>query len=421
MRASEPEGEILSEVKDPANTDKLKKSWRRGWESNPRIKVLQTSPLPLGYRASILLSYRELRSKSSAPRSFGGLPGVEPAASGYREILIWRASAKKHRSQVVSGSLRTVSATTFNQISPSRHVQSLELSAGRWIDGRRQAKRDSMNILEFSGLIAMGSLLAGFLGALTGLGGGVVVVPMLALLFHIDIRYAIGASLVSVIATSSGAAAAYVREGFSNIRIGMFLETATTIGAIVGAAIALHVSGSAIAIVFGLVLLYSAFLSSRHREEHDPQMQSSKLAEKLRLPSTYPTPEGKQPYSVTGVPAGYTLMFGAGVLSGLLGIGSGAVKVLAMDQAMKIPFKVSTTTSNFMIGVTAAASAGLYLSRGYIAPGIAMPVMLGVLAGSMIGARVLVRAKVKALRYLFAAVIVVLGVEMIFNGVTGRL
>jgi len=278
-----------------------------------------------------------------------------------------------------------------------------------------------MNVLEFSGLVGLGSLLAGFLGALTGLGGGVVVVPMLTLLFHVDIRYAIGASLVSVIATSSGAAAAYVREGYSNIRIGMFLETATTVGAVVGAAIALHVSGSAIAIVFGLVLLYSAYLSSRHREEHGPHLQSSPLARKLRLNGSYPTPDGMQPYNVTGVPAGYTLMFGAGVLSGLLGIGSGAVKVLAMDQAMKIPFKVSTTTSNFMIGVTAAASAGLYLNRGYIGPGIAMPVMLGVLAGSLLGAKVLVKAKVKALRYLFAAVIVALGFEMIFNGVTGRL
>ena len=278
-----------------------------------------------------------------------------------------------------------------------------------------------MNILEFSGLVALGSLLAGFLGALTGLGGGVVVVPMLTLLFHVDIRYAIGASLVSVIATSSGAAAAYVREGYSNIRIGMFLETATTVGAIVGAAIALHVSASAIAIVFGVVLLYSAYLSGRHREEHGPHLQSSPVAMKLKLNGTYPTPSGLQSYAVTGVPAGYTLMFGAGVLSGLLGIGSGAVKVLAMDQAMKIPFKVSTTTSNFMIGVTAAASAGLYLRRGYIGPGIAMPVMLGVLAGSLIGAKVLVKVKVKALRYLFAAVIIALGVEMIFNGVTGRL
>ena len=150
-------------------------------------------------------------------------------------------------------------------------------------------------------------------------------------------------------------------------------------------------------------------------------MQSSPLAEKLRLPGTYPTPEGKQSYAVTGVGSGYGLMFGAGVLSGLLGIGSGAVKVLAMDQAMKIPFKVSTTTSNFMIGVTAAASAGLYLARGYIAPGITMPVMLGVLLGSMLGAKFLVRAKVKVLRYVFAVVILALAIEMIFNGATGRI
>jgi uncharacterized membrane protein YfcA len=278
-----------------------------------------------------------------------------------------------------------------------------------------------MSVYLFTVLVGLGSFLAGFLGALTGLGGGVVVVPMLALIFHVDLRYAIGASLVSVIATSSGAAAAYVREGYSNIRIGMFLETATTIGAIVGAYVALVVSGSSIAVVFGLVLLYSAFLSSRHREASGVMIQASPLANKLRLNGSYPTEHGLEKYNVTGVIPGYGLMFGAGVLSGLLGIGSGAVKVLAMDQAMKIPFKVSTTTSNFMIGVTAAASAGLYLSRGYIAPGIAMPVMLGVLAGSLVGAKVLVRARVKVLRYVFAAVIVVLGIEMIFNGVTGRL
>src|ERR1039457_6869655 len=151
-----------------------------------------------------------------------------------------------------------------------------------------------MNVLEFSALIALGSLLAGFLGALTGLGGGVVVVPMLALLFHVDIRYAIGASLVSVIATSSGAAAAYVREGYSNIRIGMFLETATTVGALAGAAIALHVSGSSIAIVFGLVLLSSSYLSSRHRVEQGAPLPSSRLAERLRLGGSYPTDGGKQ-------------------------------------------------------------------------------------------------------------------------------
>jgi uncharacterized membrane protein YfcA len=172
--------------------------------------------------------------------------------------------------------------------------------------------------------------------------------------------------------------------------------------------------------VFGVVLLYSAYLSSRHYPDAAP-VPSSKLAERLRLNGAYPGPHGKLTYNVTGVPAGYGLMSVAGALSGLLGIGSGAVKVLAMDQVMKIPFKVSTTTSNFMIGVTAAASAGLYLHRGYIAPALAMPVMLGVLAGSLIGARVLVKARVKVLRYLFAAVIVVLGIEMIFNGITGRL
>src|ERR1039457_50023 len=162
-----------------------------------------------------------------------------------------------------------------------------------------------MNVLEFSALIGLGSLLAGFLGALTGLGGGVVVVPMLTLLFHVDIRYAIGASLVSVIATSSGAAAAYVREGFSNIRIGMFLETATTVGAIMGAAVALHVSGSAIAIVFGVVLLYSAYLSIRYRTEDSAHLPASGLAGKLRLNGTYPTPQGRESYNVRGVPQGY--------------------------------------------------------------------------------------------------------------------
>jgi uncharacterized membrane protein YfcA len=223
-----------------------------------------------------------------------------------------------------------------------------------------------------------------------------------------------------VIATSSGAAAAYVREGYSNIRIGMFLEIATTIGAIIGALIAAHVTPSVIAIIFGITLLYSAFLSAKRKVDHITT-EPGPIAKALRMSSSYPTAHGPQPYTVTNVPAGFGLMFGAGTLSGLLGIGSGAVKVLAMDQAMKMPFKVSTTTSNFMIGVTAAASAGVYLSRGYIDPGLAMPVMLGVLTGSLLGAKVLVRAKVKALRYLFAAVIVAMGIEMIYNGISGRL
>lgn len=278
-----------------------------------------------------------------------------------------------------------------------------------------------MGAAEFSGWIFLSSLLAGLLGALTGLGGGVVIVPVLTLLFHVDIRYAIGASLVSVIATSSGAAAAYVREGYSNIRIGMFLEIATTLGAVFGAWLTARVSTPAIGIVFGIVLLYSAFASLHKKHAHAGTKQANAMADRLRLQGSFPHDGAHESYVAQRVPAGFGLMFTAGTLSGLLGIGSGAVKVLAMDQAMGLPFKVSTTTSNFMIGVTAAASAGIYLSRGYIDPTLAMPVMLGVLAGSLIGAKVLVRAEVKTLRLLFALVIVALGLEMIINSAMGRL
>lgn len=278
-----------------------------------------------------------------------------------------------------------------------------------------------MSTAEFSGIIFLSSLAAGLLGSLTGLGGGVVIVPVLTLLFHVDIRYAIGASLVSVIATSSGAAAAYVREGYSNVRIGMFLEIATTLGAVLGAYLTTRVSTGAIGLIFGLVLLYSAVASARKKDHGVRALKPNRLAERLRLRGSYPVGTGSEDYIAQRVPAGFGLMFSAGTLSGLLGIGSGAVKVLAMDQAMGLPFKVSTTTSNFMIGVTAAASAGIYLSRGYIDPALAMPVMLGVLAGSLTGAKILVHARVKTLRLVFALVIVALGVEMIVNSILGRL
>jgi uncharacterized membrane protein YfcA len=278
-----------------------------------------------------------------------------------------------------------------------------------------------MNVFEFSIILGLASLLAGFLGALTGLGGGVVIVPLLALGFGVDIHYAIGASLVSVIATSSGSAAAYVREGFCNIRIGMFLEIATTIGAIFGAFLAAGTPTKAIAIIFGLMLLGSAVTSSLSRKDRSTNRPPDSLASTLRLNGSYPADGIKTSYTARRIPLGFGLMFGAGTLSGLLGIGSGAVKVLAMDEAMQLPFKVSTTTSNFMIGVTAAASAGVYLSRGYIDPAIAMPVTLGVLAGAMAGARFLVRARVRVMRLVFAAVIALLGFEMIYNGLTGRL
>jgi len=278
-----------------------------------------------------------------------------------------------------------------------------------------------MNSFELSGVIFVVACLAGFLGSLTGLGGGVVLTPVLTLIFGVDIRYAIGATLVSVIATSSGAASAYVKEGFSNIRIGMFLEVATVFGAIAGALLASRVPTSGLGVALGIVLLISAYLSTRpHPETHDA-LAADPIAERLRLNSSYPTPHGWKRYHVQHVKTGFSVMFGAGVLSGLLGIGSGAFKVIAMDRAMRIPFKVSTTTSNFMIGVTAAASAGVYLNRGYIDPALAMPVMLGVSAGSFLGARHLAGAQPRVLRMVFGLVVGVLALEMIWNGLARRI
>ena len=276
-----------------------------------------------------------------------------------------------------------------------------------------------MHVLDFTLYVWIGALAAGLLGALTGLGGGVVLVPFLTLVLGVDIRYAIGASLVSVIATSSGAAAAYVREGFTNIRIGMFLELATTLGALGGAFLAGYLPTPALAVVFGVVLVHSAYLSGRRTAERPGPDRSDSLARRLRMDGTYPTKDGPASYHVTGVPGGAAVMLLAGILSGLLGIGSGAVKVLAMDRIMRLPFKVSTTTSNFMIGVTAAAGAGIYLHRGNVDPGIAMPVILGVLPGSMLGARFLMAARTRTLRIVFAIVILVLGIQMIVNGLRG--
>lgn len=278
-----------------------------------------------------------------------------------------------------------------------------------------------MNGLEFTAVVAVGAFLGGLLGSLTGLGGGVIVVPLLTLAFGVDIRYAIGASLVSVIATSSGAAAAYLREGYSNMRVGMFLEMATTVGAISGAVIAAKLPTSTIAIVFGVVLLYSAYSSSVEHSAAIANLPPDKIATALHMDGDYPTAAGRIAYHVRRVPLGFALMYVAGMISGLLGIGSGSIKVLAMDQAMKLPFKVSTTTSNFMIGVTAAASAGIYLHRGYIDPALAMPVMIGVLGGALLGARILPGAKVKTLRVVFSLVIAAVAAEMMYQGLKGHL
>jgi uncharacterized membrane protein YfcA len=267
--------------------------------------------------------------------------------------------------------------------------------------------------------VVTASFAAGFLGSLTGLGGGVIVTPVLTLFLGVDLRYAIGASLVSVIATSSGAAAAYVRDGFSNIRMGMFLEIATTTGALCGAYLGTRVPVRALSIVFGLILMQSAWQATREHIHKDSAKPPDPLGEKLKLNGAFHNNGVAESYAVRRVKTGFGLMFGAGAISGLLGIGSGSLKVIAMDQAMQVPFKVSTATSNFMIGVTAAASASIYLSRGYVNPGIAMPVMLGVLAGSMLGARFLARLPVVLLRRVFAVVVAVIAVQMIAAGVRG--
>ncbi len=278
-----------------------------------------------------------------------------------------------------------------------------------------------MSILVFTLIILVGSYFAGLLGSLTGLGGGFIIIPMLTLLLNVNIHYAIGASLVSVIATSSGAAAAYVKEGITNIRLGMFLEIATTMGALVGAMLAVYLPTSYIAIIFGCILIFSAISSLRKKTEHIIK-EKNYLAEKLKLNSTYPTANGVVEYSVTHVVGGFFMMIFAGIISGLLGIGSGALKVIAMDGIMRIPFKVSTTTSNFMIGVTAAASAVVYLQRGYIDPGISMPVVLGVLLGALSGSKILVNSKSSGwLRWTFFVVVTVLAIQMIYHGLAGKI
>jgi uncharacterized membrane protein YfcA len=273
-------------------------------------------------------------------------------------------------------------------------------------------------ILPFTMLVWLGGIAAGLLGALTGLGGGVVIVPLLTLAFGVDIRYALGASLISVIATSSGAASAYVREGYSNIRIGMFLEIATTMGAIAGASLTTILPPGIIAVIFGGVLVLSSYLNFR-RPRVNPERVPDRLTAWLRMGGTYPVGQGMKSYHARNVLGGFGLMSVAGLLSGLLGIGSGALKVLAMDWIMCLPFKVSTTTSNFMIGVTAAASAGIYLGNGYVEPALVMPVVLGVLPGSLLGSRILGGASVRLLRLIFTLTILALGIEMIYNGLSG--
>lgn len=285
------------------------------------------------------------------------------------------------------------------------------------ITGHNVFTQGHFSLLVFVAIFA-GAIAAGLLGSLIGLGGGVLIVPLLTLVFGFPIYFAIGASIISVIATSSGAAAAYVKDHMTNLRVGMFLELATTTGAITGAFLAGLLAPNILAVVFGVILLVSvAPLIVKIGEELPKGVQNDFLANRLRLSSSYPDKHLGQTvsYQVKRTPLGLVMMYVAGLISGLLGIGSGTFKVLAMDVAMRLPMKVSTTTSNFMIGVTAAASAGIYFSRGDISPLIAAPVALGILIGALIGARLLEHLSNKVLRMIFIPVIVIAAVEMILH------
>ncbi|QQL48691.1 sulfite exporter TauE/SafE family protein [Mucilaginibacter ginkgonis] len=278
-----------------------------------------------------------------------------------------------------------------------------------------------MTVLLFTLIVLVGAFAAGLLGSLTGLGGGVVIIPLLSIGLGVNIHYAIGASLVSVIATSTGSAAAYVKEGITNIRIGMFLEIATTLGALIGATLSLFIHAPIIAVIFGVILIFSAVMSVKKKQEIIVTEQAP-LAVKLKLNGSYPTAIGRVEYGVRKVGGGFIMMLFAGIISGLLGIGSGALKVIAMDNIMRVPFKVSTTTSNFMIGVTAAASAVVYLQRGYIDPGITMPVVIGVLLGAITGSKILVKTGSSGwLRWVFAVIVTFLAAQMIYNGLNGKI
>ncbi len=279
-----------------------------------------------------------------------------------------------------------------------------------------------MTPLNFTLITFCVSLIAGVLGSLLGLGGGIIIVPFLTLWMKIDIRYAVGASIVSVIATSSGAAAAYVRERMTNMRVAMFLELATTTGALTGAFLAGVVSVRWLYLIFGSVLAYSALTMYRRRMSvAGVNVAPDALADRLRLhDSFHDEATGEEvAYRVTGTHLGFVLMYIAGVVSGLLGIGSGALKVPAMDLCMHLPIKVSTATSNFMIGVTAAASAGVYFARGNIDPFIVAPVMTGVLIGATVGSKLLGKIHSVWIRSLFVVVLLWISGEMLWKGVRG--
>lgn len=271
-------------------------------------------------------------------------------------------------------------------------------------------------------LIILGvGILAGIFGAILGIGGGIILTPVLTLGFGLDIKYAIGASIISVIATSSGATIAYVKDDLLNLRVAMFLEIATTVGAIIGALLVGVVHPNFLYVLFGSLLLFSSwnmYRKLRQGQEVLHKVKPDRLDQKLRLNSSYYDKNKKQqvPYQVENIPGGFSVMFGAGLASGMLGIGSGPFKVMAMDTFMKMPLKPSSATSNLMMGVTAAASATVYFFNGSILPQIAAPLAIGVLVGATLGTRIMPHLPAKWIRIIFIPLLLYLGGQMIFKG-----
>ncbi len=271
-------------------------------------------------------------------------------------------------------------------------------------------------------LIMLGvGLFAGIAGAILGIGGGMIITPILTLGMGLSIKYAIGASIIAVIATSSGSTIAYLRDNVLNLRVAMFLEIATTIGAIIGALMTGILDPKYLYLLFGCLLVFSAWnmvRKLRRGQEVLKRVTPDRIAAKLKLNGSYFDKAELRDvdYQVENVPAGFAVMFGAGVASGLLGIGSGAFKVMAMDTFMKMPLKPSSSTSNLMMGVTAAASATVYFFNGSILPGIAVPMALGILVGAVIGSRVMQVLPARWIRIVFIPVLLYIGLQMVFKG-----
>ncbi len=275
-------------------------------------------------------------------------------------------------------------------------------------------------VLIWLGKIAVASLLGGVVGAISGLGGGIVIVPVLTLFLHMPIQQAIGASIVSVIAVSSGAGSVYVRDHITNVRIAMFLELSTATGAILGAAVlAQLLNGDMLRILFGLTLLVSLLPILANMGEELPRgVKNDRLATWLKMQGAYFDKRmGREIYyNAARVPPAMGVMFIAGIMAGILGIGAGVLKVLGMEIAMRLPTKVATATSNFMIGVTAAAAAGVYLHRGLVLPFLVVPVATSVLVGAFLGTKLMERMSNVNVRKVFAIALGIIGGEMLLSG-----